>query len=323
MKAATYDRYGPANVLRLREIERPEPADDEILVKVRAAAVTTADWRLRAAAFPGVMRLPGRLMFGLCAPRNPVLGNGFSGQVVARGGRVDRFAPGDAVFGFAPSGAHAEYLVMKVEGPVAPKPAAISDEEAASVPFGGLSALVFLRDFARVTPGQSVLVNGASGGVGVHAVQLAKHLGATVTGVAGTGSLELVRSLGADDVVDYSKNTLTDMGRRFDVVLDTVGKLPFSRARRILKPRGRYVPLEFAGREMIEALVARFAGGPKVVLNVSGDTREDVEILAGLLAEGALRGVVDSRFALDDIADAHRRVETRHARGAVIVAMED
>lgn len=323
MRAAIADRYGDADVLTVAEIDRPEPGDDEILVKVFAAPVTTADWRLRAAAFPGIMALPGRLMMGLARPKNPVLGLAFAGRVVARGANVSRFKLGDPVFGFSGDGAHADYLTVKADGPVAMKPKAITYEEAASVPFGGVSALVFLRDFAGVKSGSKVLINGASGGVGAYAVQLAQIMGAEVTGVAGTDNVELVRALGADRVVDYRTQDASASGDRYDVVLDTVGKLPYAKARRILKKTGRYVPLEFAGREILQALAAMVTGGPKVVLAVSGDRREDVEHLAGLLENGELRGVVDSTFPLADIAAAHRRVETRHASGAVIVTMED
>tara|TARA_Y100000815_G_scaffold226694_4_gene214847 strand:+ start:19643 stop:20635 length:993 start_codon:yes stop_codon:yes gene_type:complete len=323
MRAAITDSYGDADVLSIAEIDRPEPGDDEILVKVFAAPVTTADWRLRAAAFPGIMALPGRLMMGLTRPKNPVLGLAFAGRVVARGSDVSRFRLGDPVFGFSGAGAHAEYLTVKADGPVALKPKAITYEKAAAVPFGGVSALVFLRDFAGVKPGQKLLINGASGGVGAYAVQLAKIMGAEVTGVAGTDNLDLVRALGADRVIDYRKQDVSASGDLYDVVLDTVGKLPYTKARRILKKTGRYVPLEFAGREILQALLAGLTGGPKIVLAVSGDKREDIEHLARLLETGELRGIVDSTYPLADIAAAHRRVETRHAKGAVIVTMED
>lgn len=322
MKAAIANRDGPADILEIAEIERPEPAADEILVQVFAAPVTTADWRLRAAAFPGVMALPGRLMMGLFRPKTPVLGVAFSGRVVARGENVSRFALGDPVLGFSGSGAHAEYVVVKADGPVVQKPQAISYEDAASVPFGGVSALVFLRDFAKLEAGQSILINGASGGVGAMAVQLAKHMGAKVTAVCGTDNVDLVRSLGADTVIDYRTQDVADASGPFDVVLDPVGKLPYALARRLLKPKGRYVPLEFAGREIVQALVAAVTGGPKIVLAVSGDSRADMERIAQLMDEGALRGVVDSTFPLGRIADAHRRVETRHARGTVVVTTD-
>ena len=321
MKAALYENYGDAGVLSVGDVVRPEPGKDEILVKVYSAAVTTADWRLRASAFPGVMWLPGRLMFGLRRPRNPILGNAFSGRVVSRGSDVERFRLGDALFGFA-QGAHAEYLVVKADGAVVHKPKAITYEEAAAVPFGAISALVFLRDFAKVKPGDKVLVNGASGAVGVWAVQLARHLGASVTGVAGTDNLDLVKSLGAEKVVDYRREDVAESGTDFDVVLDPVGKLPYSLAKRMLKPGGRYVPLEFSGREMIQALVAKLTGGPKIVLAISNDSRDDLEYLAGLLDSGEIRAVVDSRFPLGDIADAHRRVETRHVRGSLVLSLE-
>ena len=323
MRAAIADRYGDADTLKVAEIDRPEPGDGEILVKVFAAPVTTADWRLRAAAFPGIMALPGRLMMGLTRPKNPVLGLAFAGRVVARGADVSRFMLGDPVFGFSGDGAHAEYLTVKADGPVAIKPKAMTYEEAAAIPFGGISALVFLRDFAAVKPGQKVLINGASGGVGSYAVQLAKFMGAEVTGVAGTDNVSLVRSLGADRVIDYRNEDITASGALYDVVLDTVGKLPYGKARHILKKTGRYAPLEFAGREILQALLAALTGGPKIVLAVSGDSREDIEHLAGLMESGELRGVVDSTYPLADIAAAHRRVESRHARGAVVVTMDD
>lgn len=322
MKAAIIDHYGDANVLAIADIDRPEPADDEILVKVYAASVSTADWRIRASAFPGIMWLPGRLMMGLFRPKNRVLGVAFAGRVVARGKTVTRFRLGDPVFGFSGAGAHAEYLTVKAEGAVAAKPEAVSYEEAAAAPFGAISALVFLRDFAKLQAGEKILVNGASGGVGVFAVQLARHLGAKVTGVAGTDNLDLVRSLGADFVIDYRKQDITEIAGPQDVVFDAVGKLPYGRAKSILGKSGRYVPLEFAGREMLQALVALVTGGPKIILNVSGDSREDMEYLAALMEEGTVRAIVDSHFALDDIAAAHARVESRHARGAVIVTME-
>ena len=252
-----------------------------------------------------------------------MLGLAFSGRVVARGANVSRFKLGDPVFGFSGAGAHADYLTVKADGPVAVKPEAITYEEAAAVPFGGMSALVFLRDFAAVKPGQKLLINGASGGVGAYAVQLAKIMGAEVTGVAGSDNVERVRALGADKVIDYRRQDVTASGELYDVVLDTVGKLPYAKARRILKKTGRYVPLEFAGREIFQALRVALTGGPKIALAVSGDSREDMEHLAGLLENGELRGVVDSTYTLADIAAAHRRVETRHATGAVIVTMDD
>src|SRR5690606_20925394 len=265
MKAIVYDRYGPPEVLRLEEVQLPgagpgevrvrvraapvttadwrlrapafpgalwPPAGPgEVRVRVRAASVTTADWRLRASAFPGVLWLPGRLMTGLFRPRNRVLGLDFAGEVDAVGDGVSRFATGDRVFGFAGKGAHAEYLVMPEAGAIAATPEDLSDPEAAALPFGALSALVFLRDYAGLLPGQSVAVVGASGGVGAYAVQVARALGARVTGIASAGSRGFVLGLGAERFVDYGVEDFTFGAERYDLVLDTVGATDFSRAR--------------------------------------------------------------------------------------------
>lgn len=322
MKAVIQPSYGPADILEIRDMPRPEPGPTEVLVEVHASAVTTADWRLRAAAFPRGLWLVGRLVAGLFRPRHAVPGVTFSGRVTGIGAAVTRFAVGDAVFGFSGHGAHAEYLALPQDAAIAPKPAALSHAEAAAIPFGALSALVFLRDVAKLRRGERILIVGASGGVGASAVQLARHFGAHVTGVAGPDSLDLVRSLGADHVIDYTKDDPAEGGQPFDVVLDTVGATSFPRIRKILTPTGRWVPLEFGLREAGQALAAALRRGPKVKLAVSGDSAADLEVLAGLLETGALRAVIDSSFPLERIADAHRRVETRHAKGAVILALQ-
>lgn len=319
MKAAVYDRYGPADVLRIEKIAKPEPKDGELLVEVHASAVTTADWRIRASAFPGYAWLPGRLMFGLFRPRNRVLGTDFAGKVAAMGPNVTGFAIGDEVFGFSGKGGHAEFLTLAADGAIAAKPKKLDFAEAAAVPFGAMSALVFLRDFAKVQPGQKVLVNGASGGVGVFAVQLAKHFGAEVTGVCSTGNIKLVKSLGAKHVIDYTKEDFAGTGMQWDVILDTVGKTSFSQCRTALTPEGRYVPLEFGFREIVQALATSMSKGQRVLVGVSGDTKEDIEFIAGLLQAGKLKPVIDRRYPLKKIADAHRRVESRHKTGSVIV----
>lgn len=321
MKAATYTRYGAPEVVSIADVPRPEPKTGEVLVQVFATSVTTADWRLRAAAFPGILWLPGRLMFGLLAPRTPILGSDFAGRVVSLGPGVTRFKLGDPVFGFVGAGAHAEYVSVPEDGAITVKPAGLDYDEAAAVPFGALAALVFLRDFAGLTAGQKVLVVGASGGVGAFAVQLAKHFGAEVTGVASTPHIDLVRDLGADHVIDYSQQDFTRGDRRYDVILDTVGVTRFGRVRRVLTSRGRFVPLNFGLRELVAALLAPLRGGQRVVINVSGDKREDLELVANLLQSGKLRPVIDRRFALDEIVEAHRRTEGRHKTGSVVVTV--
>ena len=321
MRAAIYSEYGGPEVVRIEDVARPEPGRGEVLIKVAHGSVTTADWRLRAAAFPGVLAVPGRLMFGVMRPRARVLGSDFAGQVAARGEGVTEFRIGEAVFGFSLLGAHAEYLVVKASGAVAPLPEGLSLEEAAAVPFGGLSALVFLRDHAKVTPGQRVLVIGASGGVGAYAVQIAKALGAEVTGVASGGHEGFVRSLGADGFIDYRRQNLRRMRGDYDVVLETVGAASFGDVRHLLVKSGVFVPLNFGVRELRQALWARLRGGPRVAIAVSGDTRADLDVLSRWIAEGRLRPVVDRRYPLAGIREAYQHVEGRHREGAVLLDM--
>lgn len=322
MKAAIYEKYGSADVLEIRDVARPEIKDNEVLVKVFATSVTTADWRLRASAFPGILWLPGRLMVGLFAPKKKVLGAEFSGRVVSVGDKVTRFKLGDPVFGFSGDGAHAEYLAIAEDGPVVAKPEAVGYDEAASVPFGAVSALVFLRDFAKIQPGHKVLIAGASGGVGVYAVQLAKHLGAEVTAVTSTRNVDLVRALGADHVIDYTQEDFTAGAASYDIVLDTAGTTSFAKARRVLRKTGVFVPLEFGATEIRQSLVTRMTAGPRVVIGVSGDSASDLAYLADLLARGAIRPVIDSHYPLTRIADAHRRVESRHKTGSVVITVD-
>lgn len=321
MKAAYQTRYGSPDVVSIRDLPRPEPKADELLVEVAASSVTTADWRIRAAAFPGYAKVPARLMFGIFGPRTPTGGMEFSGRVAGRGADVTHFAIGDAVFGFTPAGAHAEYLTIKADAVVAAKPDNIDHVEAAVVPFGALSALVFLRDYAKLQPGQRVLIHGASGGVGVFAVQLAKHFGAEVTAVASAANLDLLRDLGADHVIDYATRDFTQGDARYDLVFDTVGKTRFSRVKRVLTDRGIFLPIEFGFREILQSLLTAKSRGKRVVIGVSGDSRADLGYVADLLARGEIRAVIDSTYPLDDIAAAHARVQSRHKRGGVSVVV--
>ncbi len=321
MKAAWNDRYGPAEGIEIRDIPRPEIGPDEVLVRVEAAGVNTADWRIRAAAFPGVTWLPGRLMFGLRRPRTKVMGGDFSGRIVAKGESVACFRIGDAIFGAARPGAHAEYLKVTRETALARKPAGISHVEAAAVPFGALAALVFLRDHLCVRPGQRVLIFGASGGVGIFAVQLARHFGAEVTAVCSAANHALVTDLGASDAIDYRTQDVTKTGQRWDLILDCVGATTFRRCRRVLAPGGTFVPIEFGLREIGLALATKLIGGKRVKIGISTERRADMETIADLLERGVLRPVVDGTFPLDRIAAAHARVESRHKTGSVVLTM--
>lgn len=319
MQALTYRRYGPPSVLSLTNVPSPKVNATELLVRVHASSVTTADWRLRAAAFPGIMQVPGRLMFGLCGPRNPVLGSDFAGVVEQVGPEVTDFKPGDRVFGFGKS-AHAEFMVIDQTGAVTHLPPDLTFQQAAALPFGGLAALVFLRDYGQVQPGQKVLVIGGSGGVGAYAVQIARALGAKVTGVASAENLDLMRDLGAAQVRDYRAGPYLHPSDQFDVILDTVGAVDFAKARTALARSGVFIPLNFGVKEMLQALLNR--SGPRIKIGVNDDTRADLETLVALSAAGQLRPVIDRIYPLEQAVQAHTHVQGRHRKGAVILAIQ-
>lgn len=320
MKAATYTQYGPAETVTITDVPRPEIAEDQILVQVFASTITTADWRFRASAFPGMLWLPGRLVAGLFRPKKPILGMEFAGRVVSVGAKVTEFKLGDDVFGFAGGfGAHAEYLAVNEAGSVTHMPEGFDFTETAALPFGAVCALVFLRDFAKVQPGDKVLVGGASGGVGAYAVQIAKALGADVTAVTSTRNVELMRSLGADRVVDYTTENAADLGEIHDFVFDTAGTMRFAQAKRLMKPKGVFLPLEISIPDTLAGLVTNLFGGKRIANHINGDSKQDLETVAALLRRGELRAVIDGVYPLSDIADAYRRVETRHKTGSVVL----
>lgn len=323
MQACIYEAYGTAEVVRLGDVDRPTVKADEVLVKVHAAGVTTADWRFRAAAFPRGFGLAGRLMLGLLRPRNPVLGMDFAGTVAAVGNKVTRFRIGERVFGATSPmrrAAHAEYLVVAESGAVAATPAHLTDQQAAAITFGGTAALAFLRDFGGVRPGQRVLIVGGSGSVGTWAVQIARDLGAEVTAVCSTRNLDLMRTLGAHHAIDYtSGDPLGAEGPRYDLIFDTVGVTSFAAARNRLAPAGTYLPLNSGPREMWQALLTSRSKGPRVKSALSQNTREGLEALLDLIQSGAATPVIDRVYPMAQIVEAHRHVEGRHKRGSVVL----
>lgn len=323
MKVAYVPRYGPPEVVELREVPAPVPGPGQVRIRVLAAAVTTADWRIRSGVLPrgfGVLR---GLALGFGGPRKPVLGTDAAGVIDAVGDGVTRFALGDAVIAFPGSalGAHAELLIMPAEGRVAKKPPNLTFEEAVSLPFGAMTALDYFRR-GKVQAGDRVLVNGASGNVGSATVQLAKHLGAHVTAVCSGANAALVCALGADEVIDYTTTDFTAGEARFDVIVDAVGNAPYTQVKSVLAPGGRLLVVLGA---LSALLSAPFVGGAKqhtVVAGPAAERVEDLQTLAQLAASGALRPVIDQRFTFERISDAYRVVDSGRKKGSVILSLD-
>jgi len=317
MRAVVYDRYGPPEVQRLAEVERPLPADDELLVRVHATSVTRTDTGLRSAEI-----VISRFFTGVIRPRQPILGMEFSGTVEQVGSAVQEFAPGDEVFGIVPAGAHAEFLTVREGGAVAHKPADISWVEAAGV-CDGVSLARPCLDAAGLQAGQRILVYGASGSVGTAGVQLARQIGAKVTAVCSTRNVDLVRSLRPDEVIDYTVEDFTTGGSRFDVVFDAVGQHSFRRSRPALKPKGTYVDTDLGYLFHLPLLVlaTRFTGGQKAKVGLARFTQDDVRYLKDLLEAGAYRPVIDRTYPLDEVVEATRYVETGRKVGNVVLTV--
>ena len=326
MKAYTYDRFGPPEVLTLKEVPKPVPGDHEVLVRIHATTVTAGDWRVRSLEVPRGFGLLSRLALGVSGPRQPILGSELSGEVEATGRSVTRFKAGDQVFGFTGTrlGCHAEYRCLPEEGhgrkdeAVALKPAGLGFEDAAALSFGGTTALSFLRK-AGLKRGEKVLVVGASGGVGTAAVQLARHLGARVTGVCSTANLELVRAIGAEQVIDYTKEDFTRSGERYDVIVDTAGTAPFSRCGGSLAEGGRLLVVLGSLPEMLRAPWVSLTTRKKVIGGVASWGVEDLRLLATLAEAGQFRPVIDRRYRFEEMVEAHRHVDAGHKRGNVVV----
>jgi NADPH:quinone reductase-like Zn-dependent oxidoreductase len=320
MRAVVHDRYGPPDVLRVEEVERPVPADDQVLVRVHATTVTRTDCAIRAAR-PFLWRF----FAGLLRPKRRILGIELAGEVERVGAAVTGFAVGDHVFGGSAGrfGAHAEYVCVREGAALAHKPAGMTFEEAAAVSDGFVQAVSALRT-GELSEGQRILVYGASGSLGTAAVQLAKHVGAHVTAVCGTKNVELVRALGADEVVDYQQQDDTKNGETYDVILDAVGVHSFFRCRRSVKPGGIFVPTElgwFMLENLLLTLVTKRFGERRVRFGVARWSKQDVLFLKQLIEAGEYRAVIDRSYPLEDVVEATRYVETRQKTGNVVLTL--
>jgi NADPH:quinone reductase-like Zn-dependent oxidoreductase len=323
VKAIVCTGYGPPDVLQLKEVEKPTPKDNEILVRVYATTVTAGDVRIRSFSVPLLFWLPFRMQLGLMRPKNPILGVELAGEIEAVGKDVQRFKKGDQVFGTPPwmsFGTYAEYVCLAEDAIVATKPANLTYEEAAAVPFMALGALYFLRK-GNIQSGQKVLIYGASGSVGTNAVQLAKYFGAEVTGVCSTTNLEMVESLGADRVIDYTKQDFAESGETYDIVFETVGKSSFSACIRSLKEGGVLLTANPGLSEMIRGRWTLMTSSKKVIGGTAHNSTEDLIFIKELLEVGKLRPVIDRSYPLEQIVEAHRYVDKGHKKGNVVITV--
>ncbi|MCZ6715535.1 MAG: NAD(P)-dependent alcohol dehydrogenase [Gammaproteobacteria bacterium] len=323
MKAIIWTKYGSPDVLELKEVEKPTPRDNEVLIKIIAATVFTGDCEMRGFDFPISFWLPLRLLFGLRKPRIKILGQELAGEIEAVGTEVTQFQKGDEVF--APTdrrfGAYAEYICLPSTHPMAIKPANMSYEEAATIPIGGLNALHFLRK-GNIQSGEKVLIYGAAGGIGTFAVQIAKMFGAEVSAVDSTRKLDMLRSIGADHVIDYTQEDFTKNGETYDVIVDVVGKSSFSRSLRSLKQDGRYILGNPRLTGMIKGLWTSITSSKKVIIALAGYRTDDLVFLKELVEAGKIKSVIDRRYPLEQVAVAHRYVETGQKKGNVVITLE-
>jgi NADPH:quinone reductase-like Zn-dependent oxidoreductase len=322
MKAVVYERYGSPNVLQSKQVEKPAPKDNEVLIKIYAATVTAGDCETRRFDMPFLFWIPIRLYMGIRRPRIKILGQELAGEIESIGKEVKLFRNGDKVF--APTdmnfGAYAEYKCLPSTHPIAIKPTNMSYEEAATIPTGGLNALHFLRK-SNIQSGQKVLINGAAGSIGTFAVQLAKYFGAEVTGVDSTRKLDMLRSIGADHVVDYTQEDFTESGETYDVILDVVRKRSFSRCKRAIKPNGIYLAANPGLTELVQMLWTSMIGGKKVLTGMADYKTEDLKYLKELVEAGKIRTVIDRRYPLQQMAEAHQYVEDGLKTGNVVITV--
>jgi NADPH:quinone reductase-like Zn-dependent oxidoreductase len=328
MKAILYIEYGPSEVLHLGEVEKSAPKDHEILIRTYATSVNYGDLVARNFGnispqrfhMPFLFWLMGRISFGIRKPRRAILGNEFAGEIESVGKEVRRFEKGDQVFGYLSQsmGAYAEYVCMPEDGLVGIKPANMTYAEAAVSSYGGITALNLLRK-VKIQRGQKVLINGASGGIGSAAVQLARYYGAEVTGVCGTPRLEYVMSLGADKVIDYTEEDFSQNEETYDLIFDVLGKNSFSRCKNALKPNGIYLLASFKMRALLQMLWTAVIGGRKVICAMASEKSEDLTFIKDLIEAGKFKSIIDRSYPLEQTAEAHRYVETGHKKGSVVI----
>ena len=322
MKAIVCTKYGPPDVLQLKDVAKPAPKDNEVLIRIYATAVTSSDCLIRGSKVPLRLWLPMRLVIGFTKPRNPILGMVFAGEVESVGTEVTRFQKGNQVYAFnIRCGTYAEYTCLPENSAIALKPSPVTYEEAATIPFGGITALHFLKK-GKIRSGQKVLVYGASGSVGTFAVQLAKYFGAEVTGVCSTANVELVKSLGADQVIDYTKEDFTMSGEIYDIIFDTVGKTSLLDGLRSLKKEGSYLQAVAGPALLLQMQWASMISGKTLIGGTAVPRTEDLIYLKELAEAGKIKPVIDRCYPLEQMVEAHRYVDQGHKKGNVVITVE-
>jgi len=320
MRAIVYTKYGSPEVLQLRELEKPTPKDNEVLISVYATTVTTADCMMRRGD-----TFLSRILLGFTRPMSKfqILGTEFSGTIEAVGCKVKKFKPGNEIYAFRGfgTGCYAQYKCMDENGSLAIKPGNMSFEEAASVVDGATTALFFLKEKANIQKGQKVLINGASGSIGTFAVQLAKYFGAEVTGVCSTKNIALVKSLGADKVIDYTQEDFTKRDDKYDIIFDTVGKSSFSRCSKALKSNGKYVVTLMTLKHVLQSFITKFGNKKKVIFGMSVNKTEALNFIRTLIEEDNLKTIIDKQFLLEELPEAHAYVEEGHKKGNVVITV--
>lgn len=319
MKAIAWTNYGNPEVLQLKELEKPVPKDNEVLIKIKASSVTAGDCRLRAFNVPTGFWLPTRLVFGLSKPRNKIMGMDVSGEVESVGQAVKLFKKGDQVYGTTGIrlGANAEYACLPENAALVIKPSKVSHAQAAAIIFGGMTAIHFLRDKANIQRGQTVLINGASGAVGTASIQLANYLGAEVTGVCSTSNIEWVRTLGAKNVVDYTQEDCTKYAETYDVILDAVGNLTTAQCEKMLRPQGKVLLINTG---LVTNLLSIFKSN--LICGVAAENKEILNFLKERVEAGDITAMVDKTYRLEETAEAHAYVDTGRKKGSVVIAIE-
>jgi len=325
MKAILHTKYGPPDELQLKEVEKPVPKDNEVLIKIHATTVTTSDCNVRNFTFvPKSFMFFARIMFGFKKPKINILGIDLAGEIEAVGINVKRFKEFDQVFGSpgASFGAHAEYICLPEKSALAKKPANMTYEEAAAIPLAGNTALFFIRDLGEIQAGQKILIHGASGAIGTYAVQLAKYYGAEVTGLCSSTNVEMVKSLGADKVIDYTKEDFTKSKERYDFIFDVVGKTTFSQCKGLLKQKGIYLENMLELKDILKMMWTSIIGGKKIKGGVSKESVKNLNFFSELIESEKLKPVIDRSYPLEQTAEAFQYVEQGHKKGNVIITIK-